>query len=150
METTGPPGRRLSVWVPGDKLWLFGVLDQMVKHLEGLGLPASLGRVVREVLEAGLEEKRRALGIAKEAAPEPRPVNAGLGRGCKRHIVFRRDDMDVLAALERIVRAKRASGFETSLSRELVRVARAGLLTGLEPPGAELDRAILAMEEDPC
>jgi len=142
-------GRRLSVWIPEGELWFFTVLDRLAQHVEATGCPTSLGEVVRGVLKQGLEPKRKKLGIEKDD-PVPLDQDAGLGKGQKRSIAFRREDMDVVEALERIVRAKRASGFRTSFSHELLRVARAGLLTGLEPPGAALDRAILAEEPERC
>lgn len=51
------------------------------------------------------------------------------------------DDEGLYLALEKIVKAKNATGFKSSISFELVRLAKNGLLGNLV--GAKVDREIL-------
>jgi len=56
-------------------------------------------------------------------------------------VVFRREDEWLHDCLTRIVETKKAAGFASSLSYELVRLAKNGLTGSMD--GAETDRKIL-------
>ena len=55
-------------------------------------------------------------------------------------------DMWLIEALEEIVKAKRAMGLKSSISFELLRLAKNGLTDGLA--GSKMDRAILEKTDD--
>ena len=134
-------GSRLSVWIPDDQRWLVDALDKLCRRMEARGVPCSLGEVCREVLRSGLARFRA-------DATSGTPTRADTGRGTpKRSVYFRADDIPFLETLERIVDTKREAGFATSLSFELLRLAKAGYVGGLAP-GADMDRAILGGSDD--
>ena len=51
-------GRKLSIWVPKEDLWIFDALQQLRDIAERQGIPLSQGAAAVEVLKIGLERHR--------------------------------------------------------------------------------------------
>ena len=53
-SSKGEKGRRLSIWVGQDDLWIFEMIEQRVQTSEALGIPSSMAEEVRTILKEKL------------------------------------------------------------------------------------------------
>ena len=133
-------GRRLSVWIPEDDCWIFDVLDTVQREFEERGFPISYGELVREYLIPALkpyEARSKSSDVSGDSIPKE------TSKCLKRSIAFRKDDVWFLDALVKIVDTKQSAGFKTSVSYELIRLAKNALTGAVD--GSAFDRKVLKL-----
>lgn len=131
-------GKRLSIWIPEEDCWIFDVLETVQREFEERGFPISYGELVREYLIPSLKPYK---GRSKPSVMPHDITPAETSKCLKRSIAFRKDDVWFLDALVKIVDTKKAAGFKTSVSYELVRLAKNALTGAVD--GAAFDRKVL-------
>lgn len=66
-SSKGERGKRLSVWIGADELWLLEMLEKRVQASEALGIPSSQGEEVRAILKEKLKKDyERMYGIRRK------------------------------------------------------------------------------------
>lgn len=131
-------GKRLSIWIPEKDCWIFDVLESLQRQFEERGFPVSHGELLREYLLPALEPYK---GSVRPSAPDPDSIRTDKPKSLKRSVVFRQNDVWFYDALVRIVETKQSTGFRTSLSYELIRLAKNSLTGSVN--GSAFDRKVL-------
>ena len=133
-------GRRLSVWIPEDDCWIFDVLDTVQREFEERGFPISYGELGREYL-IPVMQPYKVRSKPSEMISDTTPAETS--KCLKRSIAFRKQDVWFLDALVKIVDTKQSAGFKTSVSYELIRLAKNALTGAVD--GSAFDRKVLKL-----
>jgi hypothetical protein len=117
---------------------MFDVLEMIQREFEERGFPISSGELVREHLTPSLKPYK---GKIKTLKTDDDSTLKETSKCLKRSIAFRKGDAWFLDALVKIVDTKKAAGFKTSVSYELVRLAKNSLTGAID--GSAFDRKVL-------
>jgi len=135
-------GRRLCVWIPEDKLWIFDAIEFIRKAGEEEGARLTDGFIIVNILSHAL-----ATYESPTSGKVPTKEYDGKGHKRKRFISFRKQDQWLLDAIDKVLKTKKDLGLPANFSFELVRLARCGLVKNLTD-GAKLDKKSLGGDDD--
>lgn len=116
------------------------MLEQVQRQFEERGFSISQGELVREYLLPSLEPYK---SLSEASITVDESVATDKPKSLKRSVVFRQADVWFYEALTKIVETKKVAGFKTSMSYELMRLAKNSLTGSVD--GSVFDREVLTV-----